>query len=496
MTKIICVLKNFFSSEKTEEIISFFIIFLLAAVAVFFILYRADWLLGDNFPFLLTTAKGKFYPLVTVFKVGETRFFPFAFLDFNILPLIPGAVSGFAHYVYVAFSYIVFCLFFVLSCKKICRENGIKYVLYFAAAALVLAELHSGFFDSFMNIMFPERMVIVLFAVFAFLMSAYNENKKTYLLVLAFISAFIATYFKETVFAFFIVYAGWTLLFKKNCNRKEKIFSYTLIVNGVVFLLLYYIFAWKGHGDIYRADVVMGIWQLLYTVFQNSALLLLIFALIIVRIYKCLVCKQKSVSVVDPLLAAAAIYALEYLVLGYSSNYYYAPAITAGAVPVVFYAVRIAAEKKYAGVAVFLLLCLVPVIEMPSVSAIIHTTIIERTKVMPGLRMIAGRYLSGGKIYWFQPWNKSEKIFNLTEVYINFILDQEMGQPRGQNDSVLTVTETVPELRDNDIFLYMTMNNDQFNADSATLSGLKEHGFEFCQFQTGYMIFTKGKCGL
>jgi len=42
----------------------------------------------------------------------------------------------------------------------------------------------------------------------------------------------------------------------------------------------------------------------------------------------------------------------------------------------------------------------------------------------------------------------------------------------------------------------MTMNNDQFNADSATLSGLKEHGFEFCQFQTGYMIFTKGKCGL
>ena len=369
-------------------------------------------------------------------------------------------------------------------------------MLYFAAAALVSAELHSGFFDSFLNIMFPERVVIVLFAVFAFLMFKYNENKKTYILVLAFISAFIATYFKETVFAFFIVYAGWTLLFKKDCNRTEKIFSYALIVNGVVFLLLYYVFAWKSHGNIYRADVFIGIWQLMNTVFRNSALLLFIFPFAAVRLFKCLALKQKSVSVVDPLLAASAIYALEYLVLGYSSNYYYAPAITAGAIPVIFYAVRIAAQKRYAGAAVFVLLCLVPIIEIPSVSAIIHNTIIERTKVMPGLRMIAGRYLSGGKIYWFQPWNKDEKIFNLTELYINFILDQEMGQPGEQNNSVLTVTETVPELRDNDIFLYMAMNKDQFNADSATLSGLKEHGFEFCQFQTGYMIFTKGKCVL
>ena len=484
MSKIICVLKNFFSSEKTEEIISFFIIFLLAAVAVFFILYRADWLLGDNFPFLLTTAKGKFYPLVTVFKVGETRFFPFAFLDFNILPLIPGAVSGFAHYIYVAFSYIVFCLFFVLSCKIICRENGIKYMLYFAAAALVSAELHSGFFDSFLNIMFPERVVIVLFTVFAFLMFKYNENKKTYLLVLAFISAFIATYFKETVFAFFIVYAVWTLLFKKDCNGKEKIFSYTLIVNGVVFLLLYYIFAWKGHSSVYGKDSVLGIWQLMDTVFRNSALLLFIFPFAAVRLFKCLVLKQESIPVIDPLLAAAAVYALEYLVLGYSSGYYYAPALTAGALPVVCLSFRMCEKHGYAGPAVILLLCLIPFVEIPSVSACINSTVIERTKVMPGLRKISALQQKGGKIYWHSPEGRGVEIYNLVNIYLNFI-QKTVG------DNLLTKTGWVPELNENDVFLYMMPDSEEgvFTLDLYSVQELERQKFRLWQFQTGFLVF-------
>jgi len=483
MAKIICVLKNFFSSEKTEEIISFFIIFLLAAVAVFFILYRADWLLGDNFPFLLTTAKGKFYPLVTVFKVGETRFFPFAFLDFNLLPLIPGAISGFAHYIYVAFSYIVFCLFFVLSCKIICRETGIKYMLYFSAAALVTAELHSGFFDSFMNIMFPERVVIVLFTVFAFLMFKYNENKKTYLLVLAFISAFIATYFKETVFAFFIVYAGWTLLFKKDCNRKEKIFSYTLIVNGIVFLLLYYIFAWKGHSSVYGKDSVLGIWQLMDTVFRNSALLLFIFPFTAVRLFKCLVLKQESIPVIDPLLAAAAVYALEYLVLGYSSGYYYAPALTAGALPVVYLSFRMCEKHGYARPAVILLLCLVPFVEIPSVSACINSTVIERTKVMPGLRKISALQQKGGKIYWYNPAEDLEITYSLLNIYINYI--------QGTEDiDFITRISDMTELKKNDVFLYtLDSSTLKLHTDARILRLIEQQKFRFFQYQTGFLVF-------
>ena len=225
MWKFIAALKNFFSAETAEERISWFVIISLAVISIFFILYKADWLLGDNFPFLFTTAQRKFYPLVTVFKVGETRFFPFAFLDFNLLPLIPGAVSGFAHYVYVAFSYIVFCLFFLFSCKKICEKHEIKHGMYFAASAFLLSEAHSGFFDSFLNIMFPERVVIILFAVFVFLILKYSETQKTYLLVLAFLSAFLATYFKETVFAFFVVYCKYYL--SNLCSSTPAVFSTT-----------------------------------------------------------------------------------------------------------------------------------------------------------------------------------------------------------------------------------------------------------------------------
>ena len=477
-------LKQFFMFRHTEERISCFVILSIAVLTVFFILYRAEWILGDNFSFLFTTAKGKFYPLITVFKVGETRFFPFAFLDFNILPLIPGAVSAMAHYIYVAFSFTVFAVLFLFSSVKICDRNNIRYVFYFSALAFSIAVISNGFFTSFLNIIYPERVIIILFSMFIFFMLKYSEQKKKSFLTAALVIAAVATYFKETVSAFFVTWAVFRLISGKEQAEEEKIFNYALVLNGVVFIGLYYFFAWKDHGVVYHADSVLGIWQLMDTVFRNSALLLFIFPFAAVRLFKCLVLKQESIPVIDPLLAAAAIYALEYLVLGYSSGYYYAPALTAGALPVVYLACRMCGKHGYTGSAVILLLCLVPFVEIPSVSACINSTVIERTKVMPGLRKISALQQKGGKIYWHSPEGRGVEIYNLVNIYLNFI-QKTVG------DNLLTKTGWVPELNENDVFLYMMPDSEEgvLTLDLYSVQELERQKFRLWQFQTGFLVF-------
>ena len=481
--KVMDMLGDFFSDKRMEERISWFIIISVVAVITFFILYRADWMLGDNLHFVLYTGKGNVYPLFTPFKVGETRFFPFAWIDLNLLLLVPGGTSAFAHYMYAAFSFVVFCLFFLLSCKKICKDYRIRYGLYFAVVAFVLAVFNTGFFDCFLNLMYPDRYVVILFAAFAFLMLRYRECGKTYLLVLAFACAFFSTYCKETVFAFFVVYAVWTLFFQKECSRQEKIFMYSLIVNGVVFLLMYYLLAWRGHSVVYAKDAPMGILQLCSTVFRNSALLLFVFIFSIVRFFKCLVSKGKSLPVIDPLIAASAVYALEYFVLGYSSTYYYAPAVTAGAIPVVLYASRIVSEHRYAGTAILMLLLLVPVAHFASVSSCINNTVMERIKVMPGLRHMASLQRQGGKIYWFNPANDLDVTYSLVNTYINFI---------NKTDDVdyLVKIYDMPELDRNDVFLY-TLNSSTLKIPvyPAILQSLGQNKFVLFQYQTGFLVF-------
>lgn len=83
--------------RKITEYISLFLLLSVACIAVFFIMSNAEWILGDNYSFILSTAQGKAAPFLNGANIGGSRFFPLAGLDFNILILFPGGNTAFAH---------------------------------------------------------------------------------------------------------------------------------------------------------------------------------------------------------------------------------------------------------------------------------------------------------------------------------------------------------------------------------------------------------------
>ncbi|MCR4820243.1 MAG: hypothetical protein K5838_03860 [Elusimicrobiales bacterium] len=509
-TDFLSSIKSFFQQKKIQEIISLSVILSAAFFSVFVILHNAEWILGDNYSFILTTAQGKPAPLLNSINIGHGRFFPLAGLDFNLLLLIPGGTSAFAHYLFVSFSFIIGYLFFCLFNKYFfakADDNSIKNnTLYLTALSCILLIANGGFFTTIMNVIYSERLIFLLFALMMLAFLKERNIGKHIWFALAAASAIYAAYLKETVPPALFAFSFFSLIFfRKGISKAEKTVHYLIIINFMVFMSMWLYFGHTGNGKTYRSDDILPFWNLLHNVLWQHKIYLCILATAFCRCCAILFLKSKPVYLADPLLIASATYVCEYIVLKFNSDYYYFPAAVLG-LPSLLYFVfsswkknenvrfnRISLIFRIASICMILLSFAG---EITYASANINAVMLERAKVMPGLRMMAEKYAIGGKIYWFQPWDKDEKIFNLTELYINFLLNKEMGRHRGQNDSVLTVTETVPRLRENDIFLYMTINNDQFNADSATLSGLKDYGFEFCQFQTGYMIYTKGKCGL
>ena len=67
---------------------------------------NAEWILGDNYSFILSTAQGIPAPFLNGANIGGSRFFPLAGLDFNILTLFPGGNTTFAHYLYVSITFL------------------------------------------------------------------------------------------------------------------------------------------------------------------------------------------------------------------------------------------------------------------------------------------------------------------------------------------------------------------------------------------------------
>lgn len=506
-------IKIFFQKEKIQEMISLCALLAAAIFSVCVILFNADWMLGDNYSFILTTAQGKPAPLINGANIGNSRFFPLAGLDFNLLLFVPGGTSAFAHYVYVALSFAAAYLFFCLFNKKFFAgqgNDGIKNNAFFLTAfSCLLLVANGGFFTVFMNVIYSERLIFLLFAFMMFSFLRGRDSRKTVWFVLAAAAAIYAAYLKETVSPALFAFSAFSLFFfRKDISKAEKTAHYAIAANFIVFMAMWLYFGYRGSSGSYRTDEIMPFWQILHTVLWQHKIYLCILAAAFCRFCAISFFKSRPVVFADPLLLASAAFICEYIVLKFNSDYYYFPAAVLGIPPLLYFV--FSAWEKIPGlpniimrrISLFFRIAAIFMIimsfagEIPSASANINSAFLERAKVMPGLRMMAGKYMEGGKIYWFQPWDKDEKIFNLTELYINFILNREMGQDRGQNDSVLTVTETVPPLENNDVFLYMSINDGGFNADTLTLSAMRKYGFEFCQFQTGYLVFTKGKCHL
>ncbi|MDR2406709.1 MAG: hypothetical protein LBE13_01135 [Bacteroidales bacterium] len=310
------------SHETIYGVVGYSIIFLISLIFIYFILKDVNWIIGDDRQFLVSTAIGK------TGVVGDSiggRYWPLGFFDYNILVFIPGGHTVLGHYIYVAITFGLSILLFVALLERILQSN--KYVPCLIAYCFILLMLTAGFCRIFMEVIFPERIIILLLLIFMHCYLYALETQKAIYYFSAFCVAIYTTYCKEPIFGLFATIAATNLIFgNRNLseNRRYIYFNYALILNAIVYFSQWYCYAFRNttafYGEYYRRSIER-------IIFFTECLLIFVFIFAFVRLYFIIFKKDRDHLYLDSLLFAAAAYALAFVILRLADGHYFIPSI-------------------------------------------------------------------------------------------------------------------------------------------------------------------------
>lgn len=403
--------------------LSFLII--VTVVLCFFIVYNANWLLGDDSNFFNTTAIGKYYPMST--WIGwRGRFPPLVHWAYNVLIIIPGGESPSAHYTLlsVGFLFLTISSYFFYKSLIYSVYKSINYNDWLIVFCIVF--LLTIIYPVFLHAYMAENITTVLIAVFLLLYLNFDKTNKWHYGVFAFGIAVYLTYVKEPMFGAFMVISLLNLIFNyQGLTKKSKVFHYALILNSFVFISLYYFLVFRNATYFYQPiDHLNGI-NLFLKVFRSHKFLLLAFLVAGIRLFYILIRKDKQHLFYDGLLFAGISYTIAIMILKLYWNQYFFPAVVLCLPAIIFWSVKISNVKL---VTIIMFIC----------AFYCSTLIIDyikgnqkaRIDTYPQINSIAKLVSEGYTMLWFQPnfsANDNYNVINLDrkgylEIYLEFIL--------------------------------------------------------------------------
>lgn len=246
---------------------------LLASLACFHswsIVKEADWILGDDVIFTSSVAADQWFGLHMLVRTGDSRFFPLAFQEFNLLK-----GSGDAPHLYYMLMWVKYLLTLAVmlaTCGVMIRSivdqagkeaapgacGAIKMRLWTLAAAgiAVLYLLNPRLHLMFGHVIYPESMLMVWLALFALLgfLAAATDRTGCHLAALVCGAALI--FYKEPAFAFILpaallpLAASW-----RSVSKRYKLFAAGLLAVTAGYLLLYYFLVFAHRSGTSYADI-------------------------------------------------------------------------------------------------------------------------------------------------------------------------------------------------------------------------------------------------
>lgn len=494
MTELI---KKKYSPGRLRDLFFCFITALIITLCSAVILTNADWTIGDDFETLQTTASG--YAESICRHIGQEknangRFYPLGHYDLNLLVFVPAGKTAAAHYVYIwlQFLLLVFLFWKLLSVTDFnsCGTT-VKASTGMKTAALLLFVSSPGFLWVFTGVNFPERLLMVLYA-FSMLMfirgkESRTEKEKNMCYAMAAAAALYASYMKEPVSSCFCIFAASCLIFSENIEKKEKFFHVFLLINCIVFFVLYYFLALRGHTSFYVAGEGGSISHVFLRAFAAEKTVLLVFALAAFRFFR-VVCKKERNSIfTDSLLFAGAGYNLTFIVLKLAAPYYFTPALLLS-MPAFLREMLII--RKNLRIVAMAVAGIIIISNAGAVYRHVLMTYTERTTHMPVMRTVAEHIKSGGRLYWYVPQDipryrlnmfvsGQRHLYNVFTDYAGHIMDT--GAVPGDRENFITVSdydEIIPA--DSDIFflpLYRNTDGRIMHVPEHLLKSLEQAGF-------------------
>lgn len=395
---------------------------LLVGILTFFIVHNAAFVLGDQAQFLTTTALGEMLPLSRYVIPVLGRFFPLGITDYNVLLLFLNEPSATAHFVINAICFILCAILLFMLCVDILKE---KMTLNYTIAAISSFFLLARVYLVFIDLIFPERLMTLMIIAFIFLAYRFWNTEKTAYLIGSVLSAVYLTYCKEPVFGALFIFSGLVLCFARNISQRKKIFLWLLVINSIVFIVLYYFLIFRGIVSAYNgAHGESNVWKTYFHMLYSQKILLFSVPILLYRIYEFLFKKDKEHIFFDAMLLSGFAYFGACLLLGLNFTYYYFPAVCI-MTPAVLYFLNHYFKKRWVLLAMAFL-CLFYAVKIPKV---IQDSQNGRLTTYAKVEALVNDYKAGYELVWQECTEEIEYEQILCEwrraslqAYVNYIL--------------------------------------------------------------------------
>lgn len=442
--------------EKYAPYITWAFLVLFLSICSYFIVHNAQWLIGDDAIVIRHTGFGHFFRPSDTIQPEIGRFFPFAYLQYNVLPLLTnGNISATSVYIYQMIIMVLFAVigfYLVLDIIKE-RPSVWKYPIAFLITVFLIGRHYGNYVNCFSTSWFGSFINIISVA-FIYL---FHTRKNISYAVLSFIAFTYSNYCSEVNFVVpFVIGAGAIFLMWAKISRKEKFFYSSLILSSVVFLLIYYfkvyIHITSAYDSSHGAEVTLlgNAIRMLYA--QKFIWLIIFVALIrLVNIIK----SKKGINFYDILILAAAGHCVGGFILKLNWVLYYNRAIII-ALPSVIYYLNLWLKPKYL-LAITLCFAAFYGIKIPKV---ITTSQKNRIEAYNFVRQITHRVKSDGQeVIFYYPEDETKDFNGVLRDWIYSSLQTYLAYELGQEDLHIKRIDSINGIDDNSIVVSSEYNN-------------------------------------
>lgn len=428
----------FYMKEKIWKVSFYGIAAILTGILAFFIMYNAGWIIGDDAIIISHTGWGHFFNPADTVKPSAGRFFPFAYVAYNILPII-GLTSVNAHF---ALHTLVFIIFSVVSFWAAYKAIDVTlstwqdYLLVISAGMVCVARAYNNFLDAYSSV-WVDYFLVMLWALCCYYV---HERQSLVAMIIGLLSVTWLTYCLETNFVFPLAYGIAGLLFiRENATKLEKAYHWSLISVGVIFLLLYFFICYLHIEEAYDGShgVESTIIGNAIKMFIAQKILWVVLFLVVLRAYH-IVIKKDEFEFWDTMLLTGCAYCCGCAVLKLNWVLYYSLA-SLFMIPAIIHYLHKYFGSKWAWV-LMLALALFTFRKVPSY---IKENQHDRLSTEEIIEILESNYNKGNAIYWYAPEDSREWCFDLDQRtwYYN-CLQTQFGWQIGDEDYNLLQIKT------------------------------------------------------
>ncbi len=320
-------------------------------------------------------------------------------------------------------------------------------------------------YSVFLDIIFPERIVVTLLAFFMLFTWQFYKTDKWSFGIAALLCAAYMTYCKEPLFGALLVFALMNLVLNwKHLSRNNRIFQWVLVANSFVFLILYYLLVYRGIKSAYTGNHGENDWiKMFLKMIWSQKIVVIAIILSLPRIYVIFFKKDREHLFYDGLLFAGLAYFIACLILKLNYTYYYLPAVILFMPAIVYWLVHYIKPLGTCGIMAFF--ALFYLVKLP---AMIKENQQERKNTYPTIEHIANYVPAGYQLVWYEAkspekysWNnelRDWKRFSL-QAYIAYVLKDEKFN--------FVTINSFSENKNHKILILYPMENDLINKESA-----------------------------